>query len=114
ALDPGDVLFIELGAPVYESSNLLLPPEAERVTFEAIKLATAGGVVVLEGAGNGNLDLDEYERPTDRPNFILTFNRAIPDFEDSGAIIVGAAYSGTGDARIPRSRYAASNFGRRV
>lgn len=114
ALEPGDVLLIEVHAPFFPSNPRLVPPEAWRAGFDAIKLTTSGGVIVVEGAGNGRIDLDTVN-PADRNDgFVTTLNRTHPNFRDSGAIMVGAANSGMVDGLIPRSRLASSNFGNRV
>lgn len=59
------------------------PAERSKATFDAVKNATANGVIVIASAGNGgqNMDNEEYGD---------TFNR---DVNDSGAIIVGASVS---------------------
>jgi acylphosphatase len=66
--------------------------------FDAIRRATARGIIVVEAAGNGGMDLDS-------PIYGGRFNRSV---RDSGAILVGA---GTSGGRVP---HAWSNFGSRV
>jgi hypothetical protein len=66
--------------------------------FDAIKNATAKGVIVVEAAGNGSMNLDSsiYNGKFDR------------NVRDSGAIMVGA---GTSNGRVPMCF---TNFGSRV
>lgn len=99
----GDVLLLEAqtSAPGYG----YLPVEIENAVYEAIRLATALGIVVVEAAGNGSEDLDAYTTPSG--DEIL--NRASDDFRDSGAIVVGAA-----SATAPHGRLSFSNYGSRT
>lgn len=97
-LGSGDVLLLEV-------QRGRLPTETDEADFDAIRLATALGVVVVEAAGNGNHDLDRCGDPqTDR-----TLQRGAPGFADSGAIVVGAAFS-----ELPHERAPFSNYGSRV
>jgi hypothetical protein len=83
-----------------------MPIESQRLEFEAIKLATSLGVVVVEAAGNGSFDLDTF---TDRDGK-HTLNRGLPlEFRESGAIMVGAS-----GGRFPHQRNSGSNFGSRI
>ncbi len=99
----GQVLLLEaqtsIGAFVY------VPVEVYDDTFDAIRLATALGIVVVEAAGNGGVDLDTLTNAAG--DFIL--NRGSVDFRDSGAIVVGAA-----SASAPHSRLGFSCFGSRI
>lgn len=98
-LNKGDVLLLE---DQIEIQNGNLPVEAEQALFDAIRdLGTARDIIVIEPAGNGGVDLDQF----------------YPGWGDSGAIMVGAATvldrrSGGGDP--PRSRRGDSNYGMRV
>jgi hypothetical protein len=97
-LGAGDVLLLEVQRGRY-------PTEIDAADFDAIRLASALGVVVVEAAGNGGRDLDAYVDPdTGR-----SFNRRSGSFRDSGAIMVGAAYSA-----LPHDRAPFSNHGSRV
>ena len=102
AMSFGDVLLLE-SQTNYGGFNLM-PCEAEPAVFDAIRLATALGIVVVEAAANGGNDLDAY---TDGGNQV--FNRASASFRDSGAIMVGAASSTS-----PHTRLGFSNFGSRI
>jgi serine protease len=99
----GDVLLLEAQTTVAGSS--FLPVEVEQATFDAIRLATAIGVIVVEAAGNGSNDLDAWTDAGGNQRL----NRASAAFQDSGAIMVGAASSG-----VPHTRLNFSNFGSRV
>jgi serine protease len=81
----GDVLLLEV-------SSDDLPVELDAFVYEAIRLATAGGVVVVEAGGNGAQNLDSH-----------------PFHGESGAIIVGSCVPG-----IPHSRDPRSNFGEKI
>lgn len=98
-LRPGDVLLLEV-----QLNEAGFPPvEAVQADFDAIRLAVRRRIIVIEPAGNGGIDLDAF-RARDR----RVLNPTSPEFEDSGAILVGA-----GDAHS-RERVDSSNFGTRV
>lgn len=113
----GDVLLIELqstasttpmGDPTYG------PIEVVDINYEAIRLATALGIVVVEAGGNGTnnggtpaTNLDTHTNAAGE--LILWRDPSNPDFRDSGAIIVAAATSAA-----PHTRLAYSTFGERI
>lgn len=104
-LSTGNVLLLEVqtvtpAAPVFGAPIELLDD-----AFEAIRLASALGVTVVEAGGNGANDLDLVT------NFAgdQVLNPTSQDFRDSGAIIVGAASSA-----VPHTRMDFSSFGPRV
>ena len=74
------------------------PLEWRQDVFDAISLATAEGITVVEAAGNGNVNLDQ-------PACMNLFNRS---FRNSRALIVGAGDSGT------RARLSFSSYGSRL
>jgi subtilisin family serine protease len=74
------------------------PLEAYQPVFDAIATATAKGIIVVEAAGNGNVDLDGS-------NCEGLFDRSV---RDSGAIIVGAGLAAN------RTRLVFSSYGSRV
>ncbi|SCY31625.1 Subtilase family protein [Nitrosospira sp. Nl5] len=90
----GDVLLLEAQTNLFGYS--LVPVEIEPAVFDVIRLATSLGIVVVEAAGNGGVDLDTVVNPGGQQ----IFNRASPDFLDSGAIMVGAASSTAPHARL--------------
>jgi hypothetical protein len=112
-LDLGDVLLLELqvDAEGYYPTRLggqeglaryvRLPVEVEYPLFDLIQTATARGIVVVEAAGNGELDLDAFD-PYAAPHW----------GKDSGAIMVAAALVPA--ARSSYSRLTESNYGSRI
>ena len=97
-MSAGDVLLLEV-------QRNFLPTETDDDDFDAIRLAVALGIVVVEAAGNGFTDLDTYVDAV--AGQIL--NRASADFRDSGAIMVGAA-----ESPLPHDRADFSNYGSRI
>lgn len=106
----GTVLLLEVQRE--RSDKRPVPTETDLADFEAIVAAVGAGYVVVEAAGNGNVDIDLWESSTGR--------RMVRDHDDwdSGAIMVGAAESeltdGDGHARWVRTATKGSNFGARV
>jgi serine protease len=99
----GDLLLLEVQLGV---NGQLWPVEIDNSVYEAIRLATALGIVVVEAAGNGGNDLDQFR---DFNTGRLIFNRNSPDFRDSGAIFVGA-----GTSTLPRTKSSFTNYGSRI
>ena len=107
-LEPGDVLLIELHGPGPRSrfgggQKGFVPMEWWAAEYEAIKVATSRGIVVVEAAGNGGENLDD-------PIYEGKFDRAQ---RDSGAILVGAG-APFAPGYTDRSRLDFSNHGQRV
>lgn len=100
-LDPGDVLLVELHG--IGPRGRFIPVEYWDDIYEAVKLATARGVVVIAAAGNGGEDLDH-------PTYDGKLSR---DGRDSGAILVGAG-APAAEGFVDRSRLDFSNYGSRV
>ncbi len=102
ALNPGDVIIIELHAPgpnaTGEGQVGYVCMEYWQDNFDAIQIATALGVIVCEAAGNGGEDFDD-------PVYLGVFDRSQ---RDSGAIICGAS---VGSDLDPASF---TNYGSRV
>ena len=94
----GDTLLLEVQVG-------FLPAETQDAEFEAIRLATALGLIVVEAAGNGAFDLDAYTNALGQ--HIL--QRGHADFRESGAVMVGAC-----NAVTPHTRWTWSNHGSRV
>ncbi|MBK9424627.1 MAG: hypothetical protein IPN54_10935 [Bacteroidetes bacterium] len=110
----GNVLLLEAqvtvpGSPV-GPNRLLGPCELLDADFDAIRLATALGIIVVEAGGNGTanndpapavhlpFDLDAYVDPSGNRSLFRDATNA--DFRDSGAIIVSAASSASPHTRI--------------
>lgn len=101
-MDFGDTLLLEAQVTV-DGALLLGPIEAYDAEFDAIRLATALGIIVVEAGGNGTnngsappLAMDTFTDPAGRQ----IFNPASADFRDSGAIIVTAASSAAPHTRL--------------
>ena len=75
-LGPGDVLLIEQQA---YAQGAYCPVEVDQAVFDAISLAVAKGIIVIEPGGNGAQNLDD-------PKWGGRFDRAV---RDSGAVMVG-------------------------
>jgi serine protease len=101
----GDVLLLEAQEYDPVSGDYFWPVEVADANYDAIRLATALGITVVEAGCNGGYDLDAYLSAGGR----AIFDRTSSDFRDSGAIMIGAASSGT-----PHSRLSFSNFGSRI
>ena len=108
----GDVLLLE--AQEYDPNPGGLyywPVEIADANYDAIRLATALGIVVVEAGCNGGYDLDAYVSPSGAS----IFDRSSADFRDSGAIMVGAASSASPHVRIsPPAWTWGSNYGSRI
>jgi hypothetical protein len=97
---PGDVIVLEQQS--WGPAGYYVPLEWLPSVYDAIRWATAAGVIVVEAAGNGNADLDD-------PIHGATFPAGKPD---SGAIIVGAG--GAPGCSTPHARLSFSTYGSRV
>ncbi|KAK4455222.1 major intracellular serine protease [Podospora aff. communis PSN243] len=109
-LKPGDAMVLEMqtGDGVEPTPNLW-PVEILDAEFEAIRLAVALGIVVIEPAANGGMNMDEPLIREGDPTPRTFLKKGAPDFRDSGAIMVGSATSG-----VPHKRHSTSNYGSRV
>jgi len=106
-LRAGDVLVIEVHAkgpssaetcPCNCKQHEFVAVENWQASFDAIKSATARGIIVVEAAGNGAMNLDAAR-------YGGRFNRSV---RDSGAILVGAGRS------AGRAPMCFTNFGSRI
>lgn len=104
AMQPGDVLLLE-AQTTFPTAPGYVPVEVEDLVFDAIHATVASGIIVIEAAGNGSVDLDQFVDLRGR----AILNRNSSDFRDSGAILVGAASAG-----VPHQRLGFSNFGTRI
>jgi hypothetical protein len=105
AMQEGDVLLLETTTPATNTKFGLVPAEVEPLVFDLIRAATSIGITVVEPAGNSGSNLDALTDTAGK----FVFNRATPDFKDSGAIVVGASSSAA-----PHSRLGFSDYGSRV
>ena len=101
----GDVLLLEAQTAYPGYGNNYVPVEVYDATFDAIRAAVDQGIIVVEAAGNGSVDLDAFQTTAGK----RILNRSSADFRDSGAILVGAAVSAG-----PHERSGFSNFGSRI
>ncbi len=102
----GDVILIEqqISGP---DPNLddFVPVEWFGAYYDAIKLATAANITVIEAGGNGDQNLDDASK----------YGSPFPSGKvDSGAIIVGAGGGCTSSPTTLNSRLSFSNYGTRV
>lgn len=103
----GDVILTEV--QVGDANGRLYPVEIRDAEFDAISLAVAAGITVIEPAANGGVDLDEpIQRDGDTVARSL-LNRSSPDFRDSGAIMVTL-----GSSTVPHTRLPETNYGSRI
>jgi len=109
-LSCGDILLLEMQCFESASSSKLWPIEIQEAVFHAIRLATALGIIVIETAGNGDL---ESRKGNDLDNLVIKgkkiLNRDSIDFRDSGAIFVSACSND-----LPHQRADFANYGSRV
>lgn len=103
----GDVMLLEM--QTVDNFSNLYPVEILDAQYDAIRLATAMGITVIEPAANGGLDLDAPFLRPDETTYHSYLNRSSAEFRDSGAIMVGAGISA-----LPRARLDRSNYGSRV
>jgi hypothetical protein len=128
-LSLGDVLLLESQFQIYDvqkngqvpgATATNLPVEFEPFVFEAIRVATGKGVIVIEAAGNGGKYLNPVtkkfeQRGTDLDTFVnkagkKALSRSTPaDFKNSGAIMVTGSVSAA-----PHGRHKFLNFGSRI
>jgi hypothetical protein len=108
---PGDVILVEQqiaganGGCNATTPVGCVPPEWVPSVYDAIAMATAAGITVVEPAGNGSQNLDSAPYGTSFPS----------GRPDSGAIIVGAGAAPCGSfGRPTRSRLDFSTYGSRV
>lgn len=88
---PGDIVSFDLQ---FRIEDKLLPVTSVRNWWERIKIMVDKGATVLLAAGNGGLDLSQFE--------------VMDDFGDNGCMLVGACYHQTGK-RAPFSNYNQKN-----
>ncbi|HEY8946351.1 MAG TPA: S8 family serine peptidase [Polyangiaceae bacterium] len=105
-LSAGDAVLIEVHAQGPSTATCSCNPgqcnyvamEFFQAEFDAIQTATANGIMVVEAAGNGSVNLDH-------PTYAGAFDRTV---RDSGAVLVGASLS------TSRSPTCWTNYGSRI
>lgn len=105
-MNAGDVLLLE----VARGAGPEYPTEIDDTDFDAIRLAVANGMIVVEAGGNGDAggvghNLDTWTTGAGK----FRMKRGHVDFKDSGALMVGAATS-----TVPHNRMPWSNYGSRI
>ncbi len=108
-LRAGDVILLEVHVPgpnftlMGQSQFGLVPAEWYRAEFDAIRVATDIGVIIVEAGGNGEQNLDG-------PEYLGLFDR---DVRDSGAIVVCAGNPPGGGFGPSRAAMYYTNYGSR-
>ena len=87
----GDIMLLELQETDPVGGLYYWPGEIADATYEAIRVATALGIIVVQAGCNGGYDLDAYKNLAGKK----IFDRSSPDFRDSGAIMVSQLQSPT-------------------
>jgi subtilisin family serine protease len=103
----GDAMLLEM--QVGDNNGDLWPVEILDAEYEAIRMATALGITVIEPAGNGGMNLDGPVVRWGETEEHSYLNKNGPEFRESGAIVVGA-----GSSSAPHTRLDFSNYGSRV
>ncbi len=93
-IEPGSVWIFEIQLPgKFNTSGSCktdqygcVPVELWPDVFDTIEMASAYGITVVEGGGNGQMDLDNPELYTGAWSFAKDLS-----YEDSGAVMVGAS-----------------------
>jgi len=105
-LEFGDVILLQAQVRDLSIAKKLWPVEAHRANFDALRLAAALGIIVVEPAANGSMyfnfsnDLDYLVQDGRR-----ILNRTDANFRDSGAIVVAGASTSAPHKKIPNSNY---------
>jgi serine protease len=95
----GDILLITAtNTELYGGANCKVPVETTDPEYDAIRLATALGIIVVESGGNGNgttipVNLNNYKKGGDGGTEEILNPNNTTYFRDSGAIIVTASHS---------------------
>ena len=104
-LSSGDVLLIEVCR-----DRDWLPTEVDDADFDAIQLAKGHGIIVVEAAGNGSQNLDNYADSV----YGKVLNRNHIAFRDSGAIVVSGAKSALASNGKSHNHKLLCNWGSRI
>ncbi|GAB1319995.1 Peptidase S8/S53 domain-containing protein [Madurella fahalii] len=101
----GDILLLEAQEYDPVSGFYFWPVEVADANYEAIRIATDLGIVVVEAGCNGGYDLDAYVDLSGQS----IFDRSSTGYRESGATMVGASSSS-----VPHTRLYFSNYGSRI
>jgi hypothetical protein len=102
----GDIMLLEAQEYDPVSGVYYWPVEIADANYEAIRVATALGITVIQAGCNGAYDLDAYTNLAGK----YIFDRSKPaDYRDSGSVMVGGANS-----LVPHTRWYGSNYGSRI
>jgi len=106
----GDIILIQAQVRGKSTGKRLWPVEVHAANFDAIRLGTALGIIIIEPAANGS---SYFNLSGNLDQFVLNgkkiLDRSEPDFKDSGAIMVAGA-----SASVPHKGIYNSNFGSRI
>jgi hypothetical protein len=109
-LKPGDVVLLEMQTGGLGAGGR--PAEYDADVHAAVT-TLVGLDVVVAAAGNADVDLDEQTAPRENMQKHI-WQVGHPDFDDSGAILVGAGYAPNTLAHVAHAKIAASAYGSRV
>jgi len=96
SLAAGDVILLAM-----QVEDSLLPVEIKAGVFEAIRVATSKGIIVIEAAGNQGRPLEDALEDPRHATAWARRKRDVPKFQglpDSGAIIVGGCIGPDGES----------------
>lgn len=85
----GDILLLEAQEFDLVGGQYYWPVSVANANLDAICLASALGITVIEAACKGGYDLDTYVNLSSK----YIFNRSSPDYKESGVTMVGASSS---------------------
>lgn len=112
SLDPGDIVLLEMqsGEPAPG-----LPAEYDGDVHTAVSTLVGLHIVVVAAAGNNDVNLDNQTAPRGpRRTLKYIWRKEHSNYDDSGAIIVGAGHAPTNWPHKPHAKIPTSAYGSRV